>query len=311
MDGRTASNAISHHWRKYPDLTNKLLVAIARVLKAQGSLTDLSFFGLRLLSLELHLNDPRLMELMLDVCQPEQAVDLVNKEPDLQAVGHGLRFCFNYFRRLRRKRIISHNKRGELIRRISWEELITRWKAEPNFSKVLDSLQWAQLIDGRVVRQFLTGMKKNDLNARFASLTQAEKLRFLGITYQYPKVKELRTMLDATAVVLRGKLYSSTLLDEVDRARGIAIDDGALAALHKGYGLLPVGVIEAHGNFEREEVISIFNSSGKYVGAGITFYDAGDVEKIKGLHSSLIGQLASHDSGKHVMNARAIWLNKD
>jgi hypothetical protein len=226
-------------------------------------------------------------------------------------LGQGLRFCFNYFRRLRKQRIISVNRKRELIRGIHWEKLIQKWNTEPNFSRVLDSLQWAHEIDSNVAGHFIAGMTNNDLNARFASLTQPEKLRFLEMTYNWSRGKELRTMLGATAVVRRGKLYSSTLFGNVDRARGIVIDDGALAALKQGYNLLPVGIIKAHGNFEREEVVSIFNSHGAYMGAGITFYNADDVERIKGHHSSLIGQLASHDSGKRVMSEGAIWLNKD
>ena len=308
---RASSNSITRLWRKYPDLANKLLTSISPILKAQDSLTELSMFGLSLLNLELQSNDPRLIELMLNICKPQTAVDHVNKSSDLQAVGHGLRFCFNYFRRLTLRGTISVLQERELIQGIRWKELIEKWKDEAVFSRVLDSLEWAHFIDGRVAGRFLKSMTSADLLARFASLTQPEKLRFLAMTYHWSKGAELREMLGATAIVRRGKLYPSTLFEDVDRGIGIVIDEGALTALRKGYNLLPVGIIDTRGNFDREEVVSIFDYQGIYVGAGITFYDDEDVQKIKGHHSSLIAQLASHDAGKNVMRGKSAILLDD
>lgn len=70
----------------------------------------------------------------------------------------------------------------------------------------------------------------------------------------------------------------------------IIVDDGAAKALiTKGTSLLPSGIIEVEGSFERGDIISIKNKE-QVIGIGQTNYPSTDVKLIKGCHSSSIAE---------------------
>lgn len=68
----------------------------------------------------------------------------------------------------------------------------------------------------------------------------------------------------------------------------LLIDDGALKALQSGKSLLPAGVREVQGSFQRGDTVSIINAQGVEVARGLAGYDAGDAIKIAGHKSSEI-----------------------
>jgi len=77
----------------------------------------------------------------------------------------------------------------------------------------------------------------------------------------------------------------------IARPKGkIFIDDGALEALKKkGRSLLPTGVVKTNGDFDKGDVVSIFDVNGrKEIARGLINYSAEDAHKIKGLRTSLI-----------------------
>ncbi|MFQ5963124.1 MAG: glutamate 5-kinase [Candidatus Scalinduaceae bacterium] len=75
------------------------------------------------------------------------------------------------------------------------------------------------------------------------------------------------------------------------RSNGIIyIDDGALVALQKkGKSLLPSGVVRVDGNFIKGDVVSVVNvNRNKEIAKGLVNYSVEEVQKIKGLRTSLI-----------------------
>lgn len=74
----------------------------------------------------------------------------------------------------------------------------------------------------------------------------------------------------------------------LDAAGQLVIDDGALQALKSGKSLLPAGVREVRGGFQRGDTVSILNMNGIEVARGLAGYDAGDALKIAGHKSSEI-----------------------
>jgi glutamate 5-kinase len=77
----------------------------------------------------------------------------------------------------------------------------------------------------------------------------------------------------------------------IARPKGeVYIDEGALDALQrKGKSLLPSGVIKIDGNFVKGDVVSIVNvNENREIARGLMNYSAEEVQKIKGLRSSLI-----------------------
>lgn len=72
---------------------------------------------------------------------------------------------------------------------------------------------------------------------------------------------------------------------------GIVLNDGASDALSsKKASLLPAGIVELRGQFDRGDVVSILNSHGVEFARGIVNYSSAEVEKISGKHSAAIDQ---------------------
>jgi glutamate 5-kinase len=71
----------------------------------------------------------------------------------------------------------------------------------------------------------------------------------------------------------------------------LTIDAGAVAALRRGNSLLPVGVARVEGDFSRGDAVIIRGPDGTEVGRGLSAYDAGEAQKIRGRPSSEIDSL--------------------
>ena len=62
----------------------------------------------------------------------------------------------------------------------------------------------------------------------------------------------------------------------------IIIDDGAIEALRKGKSLLPAGVKEIHGHFERGDAVAIKSKNGEEFARGLIAYSSSDAQLIIG-----------------------------
>jgi glutamate 5-kinase len=87
-------------------------------------------------------------------------------------------------------------------------------------------------------------------------------------------------------------------------ARGkIVVDAGAAKALvSQGKSLLPAGVRDAAGPFDRGDTVSIYTEDGQRIAAGITNYARDDVKTIAGLRSDRIAQALGHEYGAEVVH---------
>ncbi len=71
----------------------------------------------------------------------------------------------------------------------------------------------------------------------------------------------------------------------------ICVDGGAAGALISGKkSLLPIGVTGTTGRFERGDVVKIVSPDGAELARGLVNYSAAELDQIKGLRSSRIGQ---------------------
>ena len=83
----------------------------------------------------------------------------------------------------------------------------------------------------------------------------------------------------------------------------IMVDDGAAKALrHQNRSLLPAGVTEALGSFERGDIISILDSKRNQVACGIANYGSVDVAKIKGFRSDRIAKTLGEHYGDELVH---------
>jgi glutamate 5-kinase len=104
----------------------------------------------------------------------------------------------------------------------------------------------------------------------------------------------------ASPVTARKQWISGTLKP----AGAIAIDEGALKALHSGKSLLPAGVTATHGQFERGDTISVLAPNGSEIARGIVAYSDADAVRILGRKSSEIEALLG-------FRGRAAMIHRD
>lgn len=88
------------------------------------------------------------------------------------------------------------------------------------------------------------------------------------------------------------------------RPRGrIVVDDGAARALrYDGKSLLPAGVTQAEGPFERGDVVRIYTSAGDHLATGSVNYSDADIEQIKGHRSDRIPDILGYEYGEEVVH---------
>jgi glutamate 5-kinase len=77
------------------------------------------------------------------------------------------------------------------------------------------------------------------------------------------------------------------------RTRGkLVVDAGARAAVeHKGRSLLPIGVVQVAGNFNKGDVVALCDAQGCEFARGLSNYPAADAARIIGLRTEQIGQV--------------------
>ena len=83
----------------------------------------------------------------------------------------------------------------------------------------------------------------------------------------------------------------------------IQVDDGAVVALRdRNRSLLPPGVTDVIGTFDRGDIISIVDSRRVQAACGIANYSSTDVNRIKGMRSDRIGEVLEQQFGEEVVH---------
>ncbi len=122
-----------------------------------------------------------------------------------------------------------------------------------------------------------------------------------------------QVLLDATAGRGRRTVFAPTASKVESRKRWflsglstrgeIRVDSGAASALRtRNSSLLPVGVREVGGNFNRRDVVMIVDDEGKKVACGVTNYSSEEIAAIKGLRSDRIEETLGHRYGEEVVH---------
>ncbi|MCA8909893.1 MAG: glutamate 5-kinase [Rhodospirillaceae bacterium] len=71
----------------------------------------------------------------------------------------------------------------------------------------------------------------------------------------------------------------------------LVIDDGAVGALRRGRSLLPAGVVQVMGSFDRGDPVAITDMHGTHIGQGLCAYSAADARAIAGRRSHEIERI--------------------
>ena len=83
----------------------------------------------------------------------------------------------------------------------------------------------------------------------------------------------------------------------------IRVDSGAADALRNRRGsLLPVGVLDASGGFERGDLVTVLDADDMEIARGLASYDCQDVSRIAGASSSQISDRLGYEFGAEVIH---------
>ena len=77
----------------------------------------------------------------------------------------------------------------------------------------------------------------------------------------------------------------------------LVLDNGAASAVKKGKSLLPAGVAQVEGSFERGDTVQLKGTDGSDIGRGIAIYDSREAEIIAGKRSADIASLLGETRG--------------
>ncbi len=98
--------------------------------------------------------------------------------------------------------------------------------------------------------------------------------------------------------------WKTWISGNLEPAGTLTVDDGAVAALHAGKSLLPAGVTNVQGHFERGDTVAVCDLGGREIARGLISYDLSDALLIAGHKSDQISEILGYD-------ARAAMIHRD
>jgi hypothetical protein len=287
--------AVFRLYRRDPELGFPMLQGLVPIIKAHSTSIERLQFSLELISLlQGTAGDESASDLLAEICSIDLAFEIANSEQDLRAVGLAMKYCYTYGRILKRLSLSNKLLPQHPFFRVGldWHSLVKKWLFEKKLANSLASLEWScRMGYGSVVRQFVAGLSWEELSSRFSGLSGKDQIRFTDMIGPY-RYEELRALSrNVTGDSDPGQVGAG-------QPRGkLVIDQGTAEALRRGRNLLPVGIIEVHGEFEQGDRIDLCDISRIRLGWGITHYSSDEIRAIKGLHSDLIGQTLGYTNG--------------
>lgn len=89
----------------------------------------------------------------------------------------------------------------------------------------------------------------------------------------------------------------------------LVVDDGAAKALSSGKSLLPAGVVDVEGVFERGDAVTIASQNGAVLGKGLSAFCAEDVKRIKGHRSDALEDILGYQGRSEVVHRDDLVLD--
>jgi glutamate 5-kinase len=102
--------------------------------------------------------------------------------------------------------------------------------------------------------------------------------------------------------------YKAWIAGSLAPQGALVVDAGAASALKAGKSLLPAGVKGVEGRFEKGDAVIVRGEDGREIGRGLSRYDAGDADKIKGLRSAAIEAALGFTEGPSLIHADDLAL---
>ena len=111
-----------------------------------------------------------------------------------------------------------------------------------------------------------------------------------------------------TAQIAPTTARKNWILSALHTEGAVIVDKGASAALGKHRSLLPAGVIKVEGQFERGDLIDIYNDEKRLIGRGLAGYSAIEADKLKGLKSAQFEDIIGYDGRAELVHADNLVL---
>jgi len=107
------------------------------------------------------------------------------------------------------------------------------------------------------------------------------------VLHQIIKAKEIGTLILPKAEALSSR--KGWIAFNLKPKGNVVVDEGAKRAIvQKGKSLLPSGIIEVMGTFNRGDSVSLIGPRGKEFARGLVNYTSDELDKIKGLQTEKI-----------------------
>ena len=89
----------------------------------------------------------------------------------------------------------------------------------------------------------------------------------------------------------------------------VHVDQGAEDALReRPVSLLPAGVVEVEGDFQRGDVVRLVGPEGRALGRGMVRYGSDEIRRIRGCHSERIPEILGYASGAVVIHREDLTI---
>ena len=112
--------------------------------------------------------------------------------------------------------------------------------------------------------------------------------------------EELGTLLYATTPPRTAR--KQWLVDHLQLAGAVVLDEGAVKALKSGRSLLPIGITEVRSNFERGAAIACLDADGNEIARGLVNYASTECRRIMRKSSHDIREILGYDYGPEVVH---------
>lgn len=185
------------------------------------------------------------------------------------------------------------------------------YTADPKLDPAAEFIPLVNEIDERIEAMagdaqdhFSTGGMKTKLMAAHIAVSSGSNMVIARGTHDHP----IRRIIDGerctwfTAHDSPLKARKQWIAHSVQVPGAVRIDDGAAKAIVRGNSLLPVGMREVEGHFERGDTVRILTLKGKEIGKGLAAYSSEEALRIKGEQSDQIERILGYQGRSEMIH---------
>jgi glutamate 5-kinase len=187
------------------------------------------------------------------------------------------------------------------------------YTSDPGIDPQAKLVPEVEIVDDAVLALARGSRSQQGTGGMLTKLQAARMAAACGISVVIARGSESRVIERLVAGERVGTLFSPTASKLESRGRWmlaglsakgkLIVDEGAGKALkNEKCSLLGAGIVAVEGQFERGDLVNIFDQQGHRLGSGITNYSSQEADRLKKAHSRKIISLLGHDYGAEVVH---------